>query len=634
MASATPNWPTTGSTISPTTKACECINLKSKQRWQCGEAWTEDCNHVTCADSVLQLTPVQCPEYVYPRCPRGLNVNVSDGCCEQPTCDCRCELYGDPHYISFQGVLFDFFDDCTYILVEEQWALYNLTIAVDNFFCVPGLNGSCVKGVIVKYKGNTAVLNIVQDLFIVQLSLNNMVIQTPFEQLGMRFESTGYVTTLFLPEVRSYVSLTPSFSLVVNLAMENFLNNTQGQCGVCGGGSCIRRGGQVEDDSCCEKTAYDWVYEDSLKPECTSAPKDLPCSSTPKPPPAPCPSPLCDLLHHRVFAECHGRVNLTPILKNCEFDSCGRSPPCSSLAQAADECKKSGFLIEWRTLTNGSCDVPCPKGLIYKEYSHKMDDFCLGGVRHKGQPAIDYVAGCFCPSDQIRQSSHSNTCVDTCILCKGPLGEPKVAGEVWQSNCHICSCNNQTMSEKCSKIIPPPPPLCGPSQILVNRCCGLQDCVEKTCSYKGTVYKVGETWRDITEPCRSFICSVEGIQTETKVCPTQDCPEEQRIWDEQQCCFTCGSCAPVMASLNVTVGQCSSELQIPVCEGLCHSQHRVVLAGALQVQQSSSCCRERSSEHRPVTLRCPDQTNRTHMYSHITHCECTTCGSQNFDHVP
>lgn len=39
------------------------------------------------------------------------------------------------------------------------------------------------------------------------------------------------MVSIHLPEIRSYVSLTPSYTLVVNLAMEHFVNNTQGQCG-------------------------------------------------------------------------------------------------------------------------------------------------------------------------------------------------------------------------------------------------------------------------------------------------------------------------------------------------------------------------------------------------------------------
>lgn len=81
----------------------------------------------------------------------------------------RCDLYGDPHYISFQGVAFDFLEDCTYILVEEQSPLHHLTIAVDNFFCVPGLHGSCAKSIIMKYQNNTASLSINEYLFTVQV---------------------------------------------------------------------------------------------------------------------------------------------------------------------------------------------------------------------------------------------------------------------------------------------------------------------------------------------------------------------------------------------------------------------------------------------------------------------------------
>lgn len=58
-----------------------------------------------------------------------------------------------------------------------------------------------------------------------------MTIVPPYEKDGLRFETTGYVVSIYLPEIRSYVSLSPVYNLEVSLAMEHFLNNTQGQCG-------------------------------------------------------------------------------------------------------------------------------------------------------------------------------------------------------------------------------------------------------------------------------------------------------------------------------------------------------------------------------------------------------------------
>uniref|UniRef100_A0A669BBI9 VWFD domain-containing protein n=1 Tax=Oreochromis niloticus TaxID=8128 RepID=A0A669BBI9_ORENI len=454
--------PTTTSAATTKTKTgsiCECVDLKNKKHWICGETWTEDCFDKHCVGGKIELTPVVCPESTTLACPRERAVKVSDGCCETWKCDCHCELFGDPHYVSFQGIPFDFLDQCSYILVEEQSPRHNLTIAVDNFYCVPGLNGSCAKGIVLKYQNNVAALNINPQLFVVQATLNNVTVQPPYEENGFRFETTGYMVSIHLPEIRSYVSLTPSYTLVVNLAMEHFLNNTQGQCGVCGGASCIRKGGQIEDDTCCDKTAYDWVYPDPLKPACNSAPRDVPCLSgptsvPPPPPPPPCPpNPLCELLLHPVFENCSNHVDLNLKKKNCEFDSCRNlNGSCSSLEQAAGECKSFGFCIDWRGLTNGICDVPCPEGLVYSECSTKMDDFCYGGLGNFTFGRISITSECRFNNISVR------------------VFQP---GEVWQSNCKLCRCNNQTMTEECFPPPPKPAPLCGPNAVLINTsCCG------------------------------------------------------------------------------------------------------------------------------------------------------------------
>ncbi|XP_056281300.1 mucin-2-like [Pseudoliparis swirei] len=626
--------PTTYTTevSSSSTTVCECKDLKRKKRWDCGETWTEDCFHKTCADGKIELTSVVCPKLVIPNCPRNQSTKVLDGCCETWKCDCRCELYGDPHYISFQGVSFDFMLECTNILVEERSPHHNLTIAVENENCVEGLRGSCVKTVILTYHNNTATLSILPTLQSVQATLNNVTIEPPYEEYGFRFETTTYTVSLYLPEIRSFVSLSSSYILVVNLAMEHFFNKTQGQCGVCGVGSCIRKGGQMEDDSCCDKTAYGWVSENPLIPACASPSRSVPCLSptTVSPPTttvSSCPgSSLCELLDHPAFSNCSEFVNLKLKKQNCEYDSC-RNGPCSSLEQAAMECMNAGSCVDWRALAPRSCPVTCPRGLVFRECHDKLDDFCYGGTVHPGAALEKGRGGCFCPSGQIKSGNHSNICVLKCAYCKGPLGEPKLPGEEWHSNCHVCTCNNQTRSEECVPRPLEPVLQCGPSAVLVNTpCCKKQICVEKTCSHNEQTYQVGDRWKDADHPCMSFHCIKEGIHTETRVCPEDKCPEEDRIWDDQHCCFTCNqSCVPRVTAINVTISNCTALMQVPMCQGHCESEPSVVLRGDLLVTQKNNCCRTRSSVNKRVTLQCSDLTARSFSYQHVTGCDCKAC---------
>uniref|UniRef100_A0A8B9K0U0 VWFD domain-containing protein n=1 Tax=Astyanax mexicanus TaxID=7994 RepID=A0A8B9K0U0_ASTMX len=437
--------PTTATEIS-----MPCRDPLRNQTWPSGAEWKEDCFYKTCRNSVIEMRPVICPTLVQPNCPRDLMRVVKDeeGCCEKWQCDCQCDLYGDPHYVSFSGTKFDFLENCTYTLVKEKIARHHLSITVDNYFSNPLLFGSSVKGIVLKYHDDTVTLLVNDDYGTVEATLNQNPVQPPYVENGIRFEGTNYQIFVYLDEIRSHVSLDPDNTLQITLAMENFQDNTEGQCGVCGGASCVRRNGQVESEDCCNMTAYEWIEEDPLKPYCASIPKHESCfpiiPGTVEPP------PICV------------NVDVETLVKNCRFDYCvakSNSSICSPLQHLSEQCKRLGYCVYWRNLTEGACDVTCPDRMVFDECRSTPNDVCKGGK----SVTVPYL-----------------------------LSSLFKAGAIWESHCHICRCNNQTLTEECSPMPTTPTPQCSEDSTLVSDCCDNQICVEKTCEHNGKTYKVKE----------------------------------------------------------------------------------------------------------------------------------------------
>lgn len=67
--------------------------------------------------------------------------------------------------------------------------------------------------------------------YIFKTTLNQVTITPPYEVDGLRFESSDAKVYIHIEEIRSYMFLSVWNTLQINLAMEHFVNNTQGQCG-------------------------------------------------------------------------------------------------------------------------------------------------------------------------------------------------------------------------------------------------------------------------------------------------------------------------------------------------------------------------------------------------------------------
>lgn len=62
-----------------------------------------------------------------------------------------CEGWGDPHYITFDGLYYSYQGNCTYVLMEEITPKYHLKIYVDNVFCDPTEDVSCPRSLTIAF---------------------------------------------------------------------------------------------------------------------------------------------------------------------------------------------------------------------------------------------------------------------------------------------------------------------------------------------------------------------------------------------------------------------------------------------------------------------------------------------------
>uniref|UniRef100_A0A8C7HRG8 Uncharacterized protein n=1 Tax=Oncorhynchus kisutch TaxID=8019 RepID=A0A8C7HRG8_ONCKI len=612
---------------------CACLSNCFSLSNQCqnGESWQlNSCTTAVCQDGIVVQLPVKCKPVEPLQCENGrppVKVYDSTGCCFTYECECVCSGWGGSHYMTFDGVYYNFQENCSYTLVKEINFKYNLTIIVDNHYCGNADSGFCPQSLIIHYKSYEVILTQQRsgDTTENVVYVNSKRIYPAYRMGDIALTSTGVEVVLEITDLKVQVSYKGS-SFSINLPYSLFQSSTEGQCGTCDNSQkndCQSPNGQIQS---CSVAASQWL---------------IPNQDCPTPPTAP-PS---------TTTECHKAVSPDAFIQACRSDVCNNAiSSCSSLEAYASECANKGICIDWRKSTDGECvtlfclciDLPLPC------FSIKPGDTWESGCQQCTCDMDSMIVQCqptTCPTpatpicNETGYRLNCSLCTLTLLYSKSVIVDDNFClclslqpgAEVPEGTCENCICSS-TMdpSTKLNNIVCTNiscDTTCSQGfqyQAIPGQCCG--KCVQTSCvvtmpdKTKHTI-QVNETWSPPGDKCVKYTCEKTGgqyIPGEVKtVCPA----------------FSPENCVPVsfcpisppswgQSTLIVISGCATAEpVEINSCSGNCGTSS-MYSAEANTMMHYCSCCQEATTSQKEVELMCPDGSKVKHSYIHVESCGC------------
>ncbi|XP_017261173.1 intestinal mucin-like protein [Kryptolebias marmoratus] len=528
-------------------------------------------------NNTIEIVPYECPPLQQLTCANGKSpVLVYDEyhCCQHYECDCECEGWGDPHYITFDGFYYSYQGNCTYALMKEIIPKHDLQIHIDNVLCDPTEDVSCPRSLIIYYGS--------QHIKLKNHNLNGRPnlkaykddesLSLPYWENGVKVMTTSINLVLEIPRLRVVVQFGRS-GFSVTLPYQYFGGNTQGHCGTCTNNQdddCkLPEGGLAK--SCAVMADY-WVVTDSEKPGCKMPSR--PPTEPPEPPiETPCKSDsICDVLRSSVFEECHSLVSPDNFYTGCVFDSCHVKNPaieCTSLEVYAAACAEAGVCIYWRNHTS-QCASNCPSDKIYKPCGPADQLTCED---NPNDPKMNFTTeGCFCPEGMKLFNKESDICVKSCG-CLDPEGIPRELNETFEYKCQNCVCNEFTKTVTCKDKVCPTLNIqscSGEGFILVNEtdpsdpCCTVYDCQcqSSTCPVLNGTCSIG--FRPTVSVPEGKCCPVNKCEPK-KVCVRNDVEYRPGSAVPGNKCETC-ICSRESSSQGLLSITCEKQICNKTCE--------------------------------------------------------------------
>ncbi|XP_004621722.2 otogelin [Sorex araneus] len=601
----------------------------------------QDCvRHICLEGQLIRVNQSQhCPQGAAPpRCGvLGLGVRVGgDRCCPLWECACRCSIFPDLSFVTFDGSHAALFKEAIYVLSQSPEELVTVHVLDCKSANLGHLNWPPFCLVMLNVTHLTHRITV--DRFSRKVTVDAQPVWPPVSRLGFRIEDTGHMYIIRTPS-HIQIQWLHSSGLMILEASKASDTQSRGLCGICDGdaandltledGSVV---GETEDPA---PFLDSWQVPSSLTSVGQTRFRPDSCAT------ADC-SPCLRMVSNRTFSACHRFV---PPESFCELwirDTKYVQQPCVALTVYVAMCHKFHVCIEWRR--SDYCPFLCSSDATYQPcvVACEPPESCQDGMLGPADPERCQVLGegCVCSEGSILHRRHSALCIprEKCA-CTDSAGVPRALGETWNSSLSSCT---QQQCQAPDTVVPvelhcpgPRPESCprfGEVVLLLptqEPCCLGAVCVCNQTLCEGLAPTCRPGHRLVTHFQENSCCPRYSCECDPDLCEAESLPSCRpdqtlivgRLGDS--CCDSyfcaCGDCPDPIPECQegeaLTVDRNTTELCCPLYQCVCESfrcpQVDCGMGTALvEVWSPDRCCPYKSCECDCDTIPVP----RCHLW--------------------
>ncbi|XP_061669358.1 mucin-2-like [Syngnathoides biaculeatus] len=318
-------------------------------------------------------------------------------CSEDGECPGTCAVQGGAHVNTFDGKVYTFHGDCTYVLAKSNDSSY--TVLVDLVQCGVSDARTCLRAVTLALNGNSSVVKIQASG---QVLVNNILSQLPLftPELSVFRPSSFYVLVGAGPGLRLTLQISPIMQLFLS-APASLKGSTSGLCG------------DFNDVMSDDFRVPSGLVEGAAAAFADTWKTRAACPDVRTRFGHPCARGISKESYARywcskltdpgsAFAACHSLVSPETFRDNCMYDACtceqSESCMCAAVSAYVHACSAAGIHIGgWRSEVCGRLSS-CPAGTVYDYNMTSCGRTCrsLAGPDRACRTRFAAVDGCGC----------------------------------------------------------------------------------------------------------------------------------------------------------------------------------------------------------------------------------------------